>query len=53
MVASLSLLGIDLQWADNQYWTTLMKVMGDIIKIKKPRKREKVSANSIGKFIRD
>ena len=53
MVASLSVLGIDLTWADHQYWSTLIKVVGEIVKIRTPKKKEKVTASQMKGFIRD
>ena len=53
MVASLSVLGIDLEWAENQYWSTLTRVIGEIVKIRTPKKKEKVSASQMSKFIKD
>lgn len=53
MVASLSVLGIDLEWAENQYWSTLTRVIGEIVKIRTPKKKEKISASQMGKFIKD
>lgn len=53
MTASLCVLGVDLEWADNQYWSMLLNVIGEIVKIRTPKKKEKVSSKDITKFIRD
>lgn len=53
MVASLCVLGIDLEWADDQYWSTLINVVGEIVKIRTPKKKEKVTAVQMKGFIRD
>lgn len=53
MVSSLCVLGIDLEWADNQYWSTLIKVIGEIVKIRTPKKKEKVTASQMSKYIKD
>lgn len=53
MVASLCVLGVNLEWADNQYWVTLLKVVGEVTKIRTPKKKEKVTAQQMGGFIKD
>lgn len=53
MVATLSVLGIDLNWADNQYWSTLSRVIGEFNEMRKPKKKEKVPAAAMQKYIRD
>ena len=53
MVASLCALGIDLNWADDQYWSTLLNVIGEMTKLRTPKKMEKVSAPQMQKYIRD
>lgn len=47
---------IDLNWADNQYWCTLLDVLGEIDKcFDKPqeKKRVKVGADRIGLYVKD
>ena len=53
MVATLSVLGIDLEWADNQYWSTLLGVIREATEIRTPKKKEKVSAKEMQNFIKD
>lgn len=53
MVASLCALGIDLNWADEQYWSVLLEVIGEAVKLRTPKKKEKVSASAMQKFIKD
>ena len=53
MSAHLCVLGVDLEWADEQYWTTLLKIVREITEIRKPRKKEKVSASNMQNFIKD
>lgn len=53
MVASLCVLGVDLKWADNQYWSTLLKVIGEVVELRTPKKKEKVSASAMQKYIKD
>ena len=53
MVASLSVLGIDLEWADDQYWSMLLNVIGEAVKIRTPKKKEKVNASQMKGFIKD
>ena len=53
MVALLSVAGVDLEWAENQYWCTLSDVIGEIVKVKTPKKKEKVTASQMGGFIKD
>ena len=52
MVASLSIAKIDLEWAENQYWFTLFKVIGEINSMLKPKEKKKVSAAQMSKFIK-
>ena len=53
MVASLCALHIDLQWAEDQYWSTLLNVIGEITKMRTPKKKTKVSANEMQRFIKE
>lgn len=53
MVALLSVAGVDLEWAEDQYWSTLSNIIGEITKIKTPKKKEKVTASQMGGFIKD
>ena len=53
MVASLCALGIDLNWADNQYWCILLDVIGETVKLRTPKKKEKVSVSAMQKYIKD
>ena len=49
--ATLSMIHIDLNWADDQYFSTLMNIVDEYGKaVKKPEKK-KVGASEIGKFI--
>ena len=49
--ASLAMIHIDLNWADDQYFITLMNLMDEYTKIGKKPERKKVGASDIGKFI--
>ena len=49
--ATLSMVHIDLNWADNQYLYTLMNIMDEYAKIGKKPEKKKVGASDIGKFI--
>lgn len=49
--ATLSMMRIDLNWADEQYFSTLMTVVDEYAKISKKPEKKKVGANEIGKFI--
>lgn len=53
MVALLSVAGVDLEWAENQYWATLSSVIGEIAIIKTPKKKQKVTASQMSGFIKD
>lgn len=53
MVAVLSTAKVDLEWADDQYWCTLLKVIREIAKINAPKEKKKVSAGEMSHFIRD
>lgn len=52
MVASLSIAQIDLNWADNQYWTTLFAIIREKNAILKPKEKHKLSADEMQMFIR-
>lgn len=44
---------VDLQWADDQYWTTLYKVIRVIAKTYTPKEKKKVTASEMSAFIKD
>ncbi len=52
MVAILCAIGVDLNWADNQYWSTLSRVVGETTKLRTPKKKEKVTASQMTNFIK-
>ena len=43
---------VDLNWADNQYFSTLFNVLGEITKTLTPKEKKKVTAMEAQKFIR-
>lgn len=49
--ASLSTARIDLNWADDQYFYTLMNILDEYTKIGKKPEKKKVGASEIGKFV--
>ena len=49
--ATLSMMRIDLNWADDQYLSTLMNILDEYGKMTKKPEKKKVGANEIGKFI--
>lgn len=49
--ATLSMIHIDLNWADDQYFNTLMDIMEEYANIGKKSEKKKVGASEIGKFI--
>lgn len=51
MITTCIKLGIDLKWADDQYWITLVNVIRELTK--EGTKKKKVNGSSIGKFIKD
>lgn len=53
MVALLSVLHIDLNWADDQYWCTLLAVIREANIIRTPKKKEKVTASEMQQLIKD
>lgn len=53
MVALLSVLHIDLNWADDQYWCTLLAVIRETNIIRTPKKKEKVTASEMQQLIKD
>lgn len=52
MIALMTTAGIDLEWADGQYWTTLFDIIKNITILRTPKKKEKVSASKMAQFIR-
>ena len=52
MCALLGVCKVDLNWADNQYWDTLFKVVGEYTKMITPKEKKKVSASEMKNFIR-
>ena len=53
MVASLSVAKIDLIWADDQYWSTLFKVIREVNSILTPKEKKPVSAKQMKGFVRE
>lgn len=53
MVAALCMAHIDLEWAENQYWCTLLKVIREMNKLTAPKEKKKVSASDMQKHIKD
>lgn len=53
MVASLSIAKIDLNWADDQYWSVLFNVIREVNQILTPKKKEKVTAEKMRSFIKE
>lgn len=49
--ATLAMIHIDLAWADDQYFNTLMDIVDEYTKIGKKPEKKKVGASDIGKFI--
>lgn len=49
----LTLVKIDLEWADGQYWETLWEVIGEISNCYKKPQKHKLNANEIKQFIRE
>ena len=45
------MMNIDLAWADEQYFSTLMDVAEEYAKLNKKPEKKKVGASDIGKFI--
>ena len=54
MCATLSIAKIDMEWADNQYWSTLFAVIREKTSMLMPKqvKKEKMSATQMQNFIR-
>lgn len=44
-------LGVSLEWADNQYLSTLIKLIGEYTKQGEKPEKKKVSSSDIGKFV--
>lgn len=53
MVASLSIARIDLNWAEDQYWSTLLKVIREKTRMLTPKERKPVSAKQMEGFVRE
>ena len=51
-MALCSVAKIDLNWADNQYFTTLFNVLGEISKTLTPKEKKKITASEASQFIR-
>lgn len=49
--ATLSMMHIDLNWADDQYLFTIMNVLDEYTKLTTKPEKKKVGASEIGKFI--
>lgn len=49
--ATLAMIHIDLNWADGQYFNTLMDIVEEYTNIGKKPEKKKVDASDIGKFI--
>lgn len=49
--ATLAMIHIDLNWADDQYFNTLMDIVEEYTNIGKKPEKKKVGASDIGKFI--
>lgn len=43
---------IDIEWADNQHWCTLFKVINAMKQFNAPTKKEKISVGEMQKFIK-
>lgn len=52
MTSMLCVAKVDLNWADNQYWITLFKVVGEISKLYTPKEKKPITPNEASKFIR-
>ena len=52
MTANLVVAKVDLEWADNQYWLTLNKVVSELNKIMRPNEKRKLKTSEAQKFIR-
>lgn len=48
----LATMHIDLNWADDQYMTTLLKIVREYNKLGKKSEKRKVTASEMGNFIR-
>jgi len=49
--ATLAMMHIDLAWADEQYFDTLMTIVDEYTNMGKKPEKKKVGASEIGKFI--
>jgi hypothetical protein len=52
MTALLGVAKMDLNWADDQYWSTLFDVLREYTKIITPKEKRPVTAGDMTKFIR-
>ena len=43
---------VDLNWADNQYWNVLFKVVGEVSKFYAPKEKKPITTSEASKFIR-
>ena len=51
MVALLGVSKVDLNWAEDQYWYVLFKVIREYAKIMTPKEKRKLSAHEMQNFI--
>jgi len=52
MISMLTVCKIDLNWAENQYWSTLLKCIGEVNRLHTPSKKEKLTAKEAKNYIR-
>lgn len=52
MVSLLCVAKVDLKWADNQYWSVLYKVVGELARFYAPKQKKKITSSEASKYIR-
>lgn len=52
MVATLCVAKVDLNWAEDQYWSTLFNVIGDLSKIYTKKEKRKLKASEANRFVK-
>lgn len=43
---------IDLIWAEDQYWSTLLKCIGEYNRLHTPKEKRKLTSNEVKSYIR-
>lgn len=53
MCAILSLMHMDMSWANEQYWGTLFEIIFEYNKLVSPKKKEKIGGKQLMSYVQD